>query len=413
MLCISSLAGETLATFSAEEVEDKSVLQLKSSLAKQIGATRFQQRWLTEDHTELQDDAVAPCCDVQLVVVDFVQADEGEIEQLISACRENRLGELVDLLRKPLNPRGAQVGFWRALHLAVENGHSQVVEILLEAGIDADADANKVVDDQDIDQEDFDGKRTALHLAACFGHPEVVKLLLEAKADVEGSDKYGRTALHLAAEKGNSDVVQLLLRAGSNKDAAQLSGKTALHWAAEKGHWDIVKILLEAGANKDATEHLRKTALHRAAQNGHSEVVKLLLKAGGNKDATDLLRKTALHQAAAYGHLNLVKLLLEEGADKTVTDVGGQTALHLAAQFSHSDVVEILLQGGADKDAVDQYNTTPLRGGGRDCYGLEVRFPLELALAMVVARELAWIQIPPRHYLCRQEVLQVRFDSSS
>ena len=109
-------------------------------MAKQIGATRFQQRWLTEDHTELQDDAVAPCCDVQLVVVDFVQADEGEMEQLISACRENRPDELVDLLRKPLNPCGAQerrvffpFGTW---YLAAEKGRPSQVETP-EAGRDA------------------------------------------------------------------------------------------------------------------------------------------------------------------------------------------------------------------------------------------------------------------------------------
>ena len=53
-------------TFSAD-VEDKSAEQLKITLAEQIGVTRFRQRWLKEDGTELQDDAVVPCCDVQLV----------------------------------------------------------------------------------------------------------------------------------------------------------------------------------------------------------------------------------------------------------------------------------------------------------------------------------------------------------
>ena len=60
MLRFCSLAGETLATFSADEVEGKSVHQLKCSLAKQIGATRFQQRLLAEDHTELDDDIAVP-----------------------------------------------------------------------------------------------------------------------------------------------------------------------------------------------------------------------------------------------------------------------------------------------------------------------------------------------------------------
>ena len=110
MLRVCSLAGESLATFSADEVEDKRVHQLKSSLAKQIGATRFRQRWLAEDHTELHDNAVVPCCDVQLVVLNFVQAKEDEIKQLVSACEENRPDELAELLRKPLNPDGTHEG---------------------------------------------------------------------------------------------------------------------------------------------------------------------------------------------------------------------------------------------------------------------------------------------------------------
>ena len=48
---------------------------LKIALAKQLGVTRFRQRWLKEDHTELKDDAVVPCCDVQLVVLPFVQTN--------------------------------------------------------------------------------------------------------------------------------------------------------------------------------------------------------------------------------------------------------------------------------------------------------------------------------------------------
>ena len=172
MLRICNLAGKTLATFSADEVGDKSVKELKSSLAKQIGATRFQQRLFTEDHTELQDDSVVPCCDVQLVVQSFVQAEECEMEQLISACRENRPDELVDLLRKPLNPCGAheQGGFAEALVFAAENGHLQIVETLLEAGICA---ADDVVG------------APALRAAAENGHSHIVKLLFEAGAFAE------------------------------------------------------------------------------------------------------------------------------------------------------------------------------------------------------------------------------------
>ena len=76
MVRICSLAGETLATFSADEVEGKRVKLLKIALAKQTGVTRFRQRWLSQDHAELCDDSVVPCCDVQLVVLSFTQAEK-------------------------------------------------------------------------------------------------------------------------------------------------------------------------------------------------------------------------------------------------------------------------------------------------------------------------------------------------
>ena len=37
-------------------------------------------------------------------------------------------------------------------------------------------------------------------------------------------------------------------------------------------------------------------------------------------------------------------------------------------------------------------------GGGRGCY---------VVTLVVAARELTWTQIPPRHYLCRQEVVLI------
>ena len=174
MLRICNLAGESLATFSADEVEGKSVKELKKSLAKQIGATRFQQRWLTQDHTELQDDAVVPCCDVQLVVLPYIQTEKEEIGQLVSACRGNRLEELVDLLRKPLNPYGmpgTSGNFLFCLHWAAKEGHLQIARLLLEAGIEADIHFGYKFGPMDVE-------KTALHIAAENGHPEVVKLFV-------------------------------------------------------------------------------------------------------------------------------------------------------------------------------------------------------------------------------------------
>ena len=64
----------------------------------------------------------------------------------------------------------------------------------------------------DVDSKDDDG-RTPLSWAAENGHSEVVKLLLEKEGiDLDSKDiEYGQTPLSWAAENGHSEVVKLLL----------------------------------------------------------------------------------------------------------------------------------------------------------------------------------------------------------
>ena len=316
-LCISNLAGETLATFSADEVEDKCVHQLKTSLAKQIGATRFHQRWLAEDCSELDDDAVVPCGDVQLVILDFVEAQEDEIDLLVTACEENHPDELVDHLCKPLNPDGLyeRQGFMHALHLAAENGHSRIVQLLLEAGTDTDICDDVHLEDDDAYFSNIVEGRRALQLAAREGHSEVVKLLLEAGADKDSADEDGNTALHWEAWNGNAEVMKLLLEAGADKDRTDNGGSTALHWAAWQGRSEVAKLLIEAGADKDAADCEGLTPLHRAsASDCDLEVVKLLVEAGAKQDVADRHGRLPMDLAFERGHQELYFYLVHRSS---------------------------------------------------------------------------------------------------
>ena len=78
---------------SATEYEGKNVKSLKTLVAKQIGVPRFRQRWLSEDRTVLQDDEFVVASDVQLVVLNFVQPEEGDRQKLCDACHVNDIGE--------------------------------------------------------------------------------------------------------------------------------------------------------------------------------------------------------------------------------------------------------------------------------------------------------------------------------
>lgn len=117
------------------------------------------------------------------------------------------------------------------------------------------------------------GKEKVLRCAAENGHLEIVKLLLEAGADVHAEDNY---ALRWAATNGHTEIVRLLLEAGADVHA---QNKFALKWTAYKGHTEVVRLLLEAGADVHAGDNF---ALKWAARNGHTEVVELLLAAGAD-----------------------------------------------------------------------------------------------------------------------------------
>ena len=54
---------------------------------------------------------------------------------------------------------------------------------------------------------------TPLLMASQNGHAEVVKLLLAAKADVNAAMTNGVTPLFIASEKGHTEIVKLLLAA--------------------------------------------------------------------------------------------------------------------------------------------------------------------------------------------------------
>ncbi|KAK2065488.1 hypothetical protein LY76DRAFT_611434 [Colletotrichum caudatum] len=104
---------------------------------------------------------------------------------------------------------------------------------------------------------------TALQAASGGGHIEVVERLLSAGADVNAdpSSMNGRTALQAASGRGHVEVVERLLSAGAD---------------VNYGHVEVVERLLSAGADVNATDTSGRTALTIASKYGHVEVVEPL-----------------------------------------------------------------------------------------------------------------------------------------
>jgi ankyrin repeat protein/uncharacterized protein YdaT len=89
---------------------------------------------------------------------------------------------------------------------------------------------------------------TPLILASQNGHAEIVKLLLNAGAKVKAKGKNNATALHVSSANGHIEIVKLLLDAGAKLNSETKNGTTALSVALQNGHTEIAKLLLDAGA---------------------------------------------------------------------------------------------------------------------------------------------------------------------
>ncbi|XP_073117149.1 uncharacterized protein [Elaeis guineensis] len=87
-------------------------------------------------------------------------------------------------------------GLARALHMAAANGHLDIVEYLINNGVDVNA-ANSE-------------KNTPLHWACLNGHIEVIKTLIHRGASVSVLNSHERTPMDEAVSGGKMEVVDAI-----------------------------------------------------------------------------------------------------------------------------------------------------------------------------------------------------------
>ena len=124
-----------------------------------------------------------------------------------------------------------------ALMVAARAGHLRVVEILIAAGADVNAQTSRALE------------ATALMMAARYGRTEVMEVLLDHGANVNSRTDNGYTALMRAARNGQTTAVRLLVENGADVRVRNRGGVSALYHAAASNSRDIVEVLLQAGAN--------------------------------------------------------------------------------------------------------------------------------------------------------------------
>lgn len=229
---------------------------------------------------------------------------------------------------------------------------------------------------------------TPLFLAAQDGHDEIVALLLQNGADLERPAGGGWRPLHVAAKGGYRRTAELLLSKGANPNATSDEGGTPLHSAAQGGSTEMVKLLVDQGASVDAQFRDYVTPLHVAIERRNFAAADILVKLGApvslhlaaalgdtavlinhlhKEDANeqDPTGNSALHFfAGGRGGERTGELLLAAGANINAANHDGATPLHFAVSFQNWTATEFLLKNGADPEALDSHGNTPLSLAG-------------------------------------------------
>jgi len=101
-----------------------------------------------------------------------------------------------------------------------------------------------------LDARDTDGS-TPLHCAVWKGHLQMVEALVDAGADVNAqneNDHWGTTPLHAAAHANQAGIAQLLIGRGANVNAKDREGRTPLFHTTFHKAKAVAKILEKHGA---------------------------------------------------------------------------------------------------------------------------------------------------------------------
>ncbi len=125
------------------------------------------------------------------------------------------------------------------LRMAVIKGHVKLTESLLQHNPDL------------IKEKHSKTGCTILHIAIQSGNPELVEVLLKAGANVSARDKQGNMPLHYAAHQNNLELVRILLRHGAKVDVKNNKGVTPLYLCIKnKGSEEMKNLLFAAEARQ-------------------------------------------------------------------------------------------------------------------------------------------------------------------
>ncbi|KAG9229289.1 ankyrin repeat-containing domain protein [Amylocarpus encephaloides] len=226
--------------------------------------------------------------------------------------------EIGSSLYYPIRTPGGVDGILRA----ARNGHSEVLELLLQQPVHTPTGESKIEIEHPLGLQ-----QRILWEAAIGGHKELAREAIARGADVNGAPisqdatlehdptTYD-TAVCLAAKYGRKDMLKFLLdEQGANLECTKCGPSGALKNAVKNGWEDTAMMLLERDVSVNAKiTTMEDNPLVAAASRGQRICVQLLLANNASLVVDGkAVGRYAYHQAATHNFTGVMSLLAERG----------------------------------------------------------------------------------------------------
>ena len=209
---------------------------------------------------------------------------------------------------------------------------------------------------------------TMLHAATKAGQIQVMQYLINSGIDIDAVDSNGNTALHIAVANEQSEAVCLLLESKASDTVLNNDKDAPLHILFRSRNRDLIAAFLQyPSIELVITGYRKRTPLHVIAELDNFEALEILHnsisltkifkeKTSFRLCATDEDNLTPIHLAARVGSAKALDYMMlkcmSHGYPPEVVlsflDEENSTPLHAAVDGGHFSVVEILLKHGAD-----------------------------------------------------------------
>lgn len=221
-----------------------------------------------------------------------------------------------------------------AVHLAAENGHTGMLKIMIEKGVDINL----------TEDEPGEAGLTPLHLACANGHVDVVKQLMNAGADDTMKNLKGETPAHFVLINKKygweleTEQKAELLKELKHLDIPREDGQTPIMLLRYRDR-ELFSIFLDRGVDVNHADNDGVTPLMLCSDKA---MAKELLRAGADINMADNEGDTALHYALRDGDEENARYLIKKGADYNHSNNCGVTPAQIAAEKGFESVLELM-----------------------------------------------------------------------